>query len=101
MKIKEVLREVFDFQLFKRNMQNALSTIGSEMQNVQANMEQYQKTSKEKEQENEKLKEQLKSVTSKLRGGGQEQTKQVPGQPSQVPGTAKTLSQQNLTTNKI
>ncbi len=67
MKFREILKEVFDVGLFKRNMQNAISTITSEMQNVQANMAEKDGTIKKQEEENERLQQDLKISSDKVR----------------------------------
>lgn len=66
MKVVEILKEIFDSNLFKRNMQNALSTIQSEMQNVQANMAEKDGALKQKDDEANKLKEQIKAMGEKV-----------------------------------
>ena len=67
MKIKNILKEVFDINLFKRNIANAISTIKSEMDNVHANMAEADKKVKDKEEESENLKKNIQALNARLK----------------------------------
>ena len=67
MKIKNILSEIFDINLFKRNIANAMSTIKSEMDNVHANMAEADKKVKDKEEENENLKKNVQALNARLK----------------------------------
>lgn len=90
MKFKNLLKEIFDFNLFKRNMQNAMSTINSEMQNVQANMAEKDKSIKGKDEENEILKRQIKNMSAKLKTPSEQEKPLSPGNKA-IPGTVKQI----------
>lgn len=67
MKIKNVLSEIFDINLFKRNIANAMSTIKSEMDNVHANMAEKDEAIKKKEEENENLRKNTQALNTRLK----------------------------------
>ena len=67
MKMIQILKEVFDINLFKRNIANAMSTTKSEMDNVHVNMAEADKKVKDKEEENENLKKNIQSLNARLK----------------------------------
>ena len=92
MKIQEILKEVFNVNLFKRNMQNAISSITSEMQNVQANMAEKDEAIKQKDNENEQLQQKLRALSGKVNAIPEPSQTKAAISNSGV-GTAKTLPQ--------
>jgi len=93
MKIQEILKEVFNVNLFKRNMQNAISSITSEMQNVQANMAEKDEAIKQKDNENEQLQQKLRALSGKVNAIPEPSQTKAAISSSGV-GTAKTLPQE-------
>lgn len=74
MKIKQILKEVFDLGLFKKNIRSALSTINSEMDGVEANLAELDKASKQKEEENERLKKTVLDLNARIKAVPQQKT---------------------------